>query len=86
MRNSVFGISNQFILRLACSAVATSLNLEIYFACGKFRYFTFLKANNKGVDLTTRMRWLACAFVARKHPKIYFLALRSIKILAQDFA
>ena len=35
------------------------------FACSKFRYHTFQKANNKGADQTAQMRRLVCAFVFR---------------------
>ena len=46
------------------------------FACSKFRYDTFQKANNKDADQTARMRRLVCAFVVRKAPKTGFLATR----------
>ena len=46
------------------------------FACSKFRYDTFQKANNKGADQSAGMRRLVCAFVVRKPPKTGFLASR----------
>ena len=46
------------------------------FARSKFRYHTFLKANNNGADQSARMRRLVCAFIVRKHPKTVFLEAR----------
>ena len=51
------------------------LALNLNFACRKFRHDTFLLANNKGTDQTTRMRRLDSAFVVRKL-QTGFLALR----------
>ena len=52
--------------------------LKLIFACSKFRYGTFQKANNKGADQSAQMRRLVCAFVARKPRKTGFLASRPI--------
>ena len=43
------------------------------FAFSKLRYDTYRKANNKGADLSARMRRQVCAFVIRKPPKTGFL-------------
>ena len=40
------------------------------FACRKFKYDTFQKANNKGAYPTAQMRSLVYAFVVRKSPSV----------------
>ena len=46
------------------------------FACSKFTYGAFQKANNKGAEQTARMRRLVCDYAVRKSPKTGFLATR----------
>ena len=43
-----------------------------HFACGKVRYDTFQKPNNKCADQSARMRRLVCACLVRKPPKTGF--------------
>ena len=46
------------------------------FVCGKFRYDTFQKANDKDADQAAQMRRLVCNFVVNK-PKRQVLASRT---------
>ena len=47
------------------------------FACIKYTYDTFQRANNKGADQTSQMFRLVCFFVVRKPLKTGFLSSRS---------
>ena len=66
-RNPLFGVSDQVMPKLACSARK--------FACSKLVYDTFLSANNKGADQPVRLHRLVCIFVVRKPPKQVFVCL-----------
>ena len=72
--NSVFSVSDKVRLKSVSSATETR-----NFACSKFIYNTFYKANNKGADQSVRMRRLVCAFV-HKPQKTGFFTSRPIKI------
>ena len=50
---------------------------KMKYACRKFRYDTFQKANNKGADQSARGRRLVCAFVFRMLRRQVFLSLMS---------
>ena len=63
-RKPIFGVCDLVRLKPACSATEASLSLE-NFGFSKYRYYTFLAANNKGADQTARMRRMICAFVVR---------------------
>ena len=70
------GLEKTCLRDFRLSEFQTSLLSYIDFACSKFSYGTFKKANNKGADQTARMRRLVCACVVRKPPKTGFLATR----------